>query len=82
MDLDLVAKWLNTKKREIKDTLKASYIKDVDYMILGDNPQNHQKSLKNKILSGRPSIKIFITIDCFKLLCMRSRTAKSEEVLY
>ena len=37
MDLDLVAKWLDTKKEDIKDTLIKSYIKDIDYMIIRPN---------------------------------------------
>ena len=80
MDLELIAKWLDTGKKDLKDTLKASYIENVDYRVMGVNRNNLKKSKKSKNLGGRPYIKIYITSDCFKLLCMRSRTAKSEEV--
>jgi phage anti-repressor protein len=80
MDLELIAKWLDTGKKDLKDTLKASYIENIDYRVLGGDHNNLKKSKKSKNLGGRPSIKIYITSDCFKLLCMRSRTAKSEEV--
>ena len=80
MDLELVAKWLDTGKKDIKDTLKASYIENVDYKVMGVDRNNLKKSKKSKNLGGRPSIKIYITTNCFKLLCMRSKTAKSEEV--
>ena len=73
MDLEIVARWLDAKKKDIKETLKTSYIKNIDYIILAGS---RQKS-KTK---GRPSIKVLLTVDCFKLLCMRSKTAKSEEV--
>lgn len=77
MDLDLISRWLDARKGDIKDTLKASYVENVDFRVVRDIPK---KSKSTKNLGGRPNIKVYITIDCFKLLCMRSRTAKSEQV--
>ena len=77
MDFDFIAKWLDISKKDLKDTLKASYIENIDYKVLGID---HNKSKKSKKTGRRPTIKIYITTDCFKLLCMRSRTAKSEEI--
>ena len=85
-------------KKDLKDTLLKSYVKDVDFIFLninnddkidnGVNPQNHTITLKNKggtslgarMQGGRPKKIVLLTIDCFKLLCMRSKTKKSEEV--
>lgn len=33
MDLEIVARWLDAKKKDIKETLKTSYIKNIDYII-------------------------------------------------
>jgi hypothetical protein len=65
IDLDLVAKWLNSLKKDLKDTLLKSYVKDVDFIFLninnddkidkGGNPQNHTITLKNKGLASSPT---------------------------
>ena len=77
MDLEIVARWLDTTKGDLKETLKKSYIKNIDYIVNRPEP-NKLKTTKK--VNGRPSIKVLLTVDCFKLLCMRSKTAKSEEV--
>ena len=64
------------KKSDIKETLRKSYMKDIDYIVMRTDP--HKSKTITKI-NGRPSIKVLLTVDCFKLLCMRSKTAKSEE---
>ena len=33
IDLDIVSKWLETRKRKLKETLVKSYNKDIDYII-------------------------------------------------
>ena len=33
IDLELAAKWLNTKKGKLKETLTKSYVKNIDYII-------------------------------------------------
>jgi phage anti-repressor protein len=62
---------LNTNKSDLKDTLLYSYKLKVDYII-------------NKLFSngkkGAPGEEILLTIRCFKLLCMQSRTKKAVEV--
>lgn len=82
--LDLIAKWLETRKSDLKETLMKSYKKDVDYIIIPVNPQddkNTKKQIKKRIKTkSKPLVKILLTSDCFKLLCMRSKTIKSEEV--
>ncbi len=70
IDLDLVAKWLQIQKFNLKKTLIRSYIKNVDYTVK-----------KNKLTTaGRPSETILISISCFKRICMNSNTEKGGEV--
>ena len=69
IDLDNVAKWLKTTKAHLKETLSKTYTKNFDYKIT-----------KQKIERGRPSESIKLTPNCFKRLCMLSRTKKAEEV--
>jgi phage anti-repressor protein len=52
-------------------------MKNIDYIVMRADPHMYNTTTK---INGRPSIKILLTVDCFKLLCMRSKTAKSEEV--
>jgi phage anti-repressor protein/predicted GIY-YIG superfamily endonuclease len=74
MDLDVVAKWLNIEKGKLVKTLRESYVIDIDYVVC--------KAQKPNIWSkgGNNYKKVLLTPDCFKRLCMRSRSAKSEEV--
>ena len=55
----------------LKTTLRESYIENVDYKCT---------QVPNKRGIGRKLEKIMLTADCFKFLCMRSRTAKSQMV--
>jgi len=40
-DLELITKWLDTKKRDIKETLNKSYIKNVDYIVFRLKSKTH-----------------------------------------
>lgn len=80
MDLDLIAIWLKSTKKDIKDTLLNSYIVDVDYKVFGYIPDDKSSNDNNKKKNGRPKELILLTTDCFKRLCMRSRTKMSEQV--
>lgn len=70
IDLEIVCDWLESPKANIKRTLTRSYINKIDYVI--------KQSTPNK--PGKPPEKILITPDCFKMLCMQSRTKKGKEV--
>mgnify|MGYP006276579279 CR=1 FL=1 len=70
IDLDVVAKWLNVYKYHLKATLLTSYERDVDYTV----------TVPPRKGRGRPLEKIMLTADCFKFLCMRSNTEKSQMV--
>ena len=71
VDLDLCARLLNSKKGNLKDTLVNSYHEDIDYVTMQLPPSKQ---------GGRPSIRVLLTTDCFKRLCLLSRTSKAEQV--
>lgn len=74
--LDNVAKWLECSKHEMYRTLQRTYVKDVDYVSeAGPNPTKQ----KGKYGSNN-YIRIMVTPDCFKRLCMLSRAKKAEMV--
>lgn len=69
IDMDIVARWLNMRKDNLKTTLIRSYVENVDYKIITNK--------KNKV--GRPNEKIFISTSCFRRISMASNTAKGRE---
>ena len=73
IDLDIISKWMNTKKSDLKETLINSYIIDIDY-IININIDNINKK------SGPKPEKILLTPKCFKMLSMQSRTKKAKLV--
>jgi len=71
VNLDTIAKWLNVRKDDLHDTLKKSYQKNVDYTV---------ETVLRRTRGGSNYLKIMLTVDCFKRLCMRSRSRKAEDV--
>ena len=71
INLEIVSKWLNSRKSKLKETLNKSYSKSLDYIIKFDKKTKVSKSNKEIIL---------LTPDCFKRLCLLSKTKKAEEV--
>jgi len=71
INIDIVAKWLACAKGKLKETLVRSYNKNIDYKISKEKEGKISKSNKEIIL---------LTPDCFKRLCLVSKTKKSEEV--
>jgi len=71
INLELIVKWLNTKKGKIKKTLLNSYTQNIDWIT---------KKEKNGKLSKHNKEIILLTPDCFKRLCLLSKTKKAEEV--
>jgi len=69
IDLDMVSRWLSSNKASIKRTLIKTYTEKIDYSV------TIQPST-----GGRPSETIMLTPDCFKRLCMLSKTTKAEQV--
>ena len=73
VDLLLICKWLQTTKSSIHRTLVNSYTNGVDYI---ETP-NIAKTIGR---GGSNRIQVMITIDCFKRLCMQSKTKQAELV--
>jgi phage anti-repressor protein len=70
IDLDKITLWLNTKKGDLKETLQNTYIHNIDYTVTKN--KNGKK--------GGQSETILLTPKCFKLLCMKSRSKKADQV--
>ena len=73
VDVGRVAYWLETKIENLMATLRDSYKRGVDYTVT--KPTNVPKRH-----GGQNRLIVLITLDCFKMLCMRSRTKKAEDV--
>jgi phage anti-repressor protein len=78
IDLEDVAYWLESTKSHLKETLNGNYSKNLDYIVtkeplLADIRHQSKKGGHNKKL-------VLLTPDCFKMLCMRSRTKKADKV--
>ena len=71
INFDLVAKWLDIRKDNLKVTLINNYVEDIDYKI---------SKLKSSKKGGRPFEEIFISTSCFKKMSMMSNTDKGREV--
>ena len=72
VNLDKVAKWLNVLKGNLMKTLTQSYKKGIDYTITPAPKVSRHGGQLEKI--------VMLTSDCFKRLCMRSRSKKAEDV--
>jgi len=74
IDFDMVCKWLNVRKDNLKLPLTKFFSENYDYSITEVN-KKHVNS------SGASHAEIImITPDCFKELCMISQTDKAKEV--
>lgn len=76
IDLDIVAKWLNVRKDNLKRVLIKHFSVEIDYIIKNETYNN------NKHGGLRYKENIMITPDTFKELCMISQTAKAKEVRF
>ncbi len=70
INIDFISTWLGILRGNIKKTLTESYRKNIDYKI------TETKSTT----AGRPSERILLTPDCFKRICMLTKSPKGEEV--
>ena len=71
IDLDIIAKWMNVRKSDFKETLLFSYKENIDYKIIKG---------KSNGKVGKPKETILLTPKCFKMMAMQSRTKKAVEV--
>ena len=73
IDLKNVAKWLKVNLKVLRETLKKSYTKNIDYI---DNSNKIQKKG-----SGGHTLKItLLTPNCFKKICQLTKSKKGDEV--
>jgi len=79
IDLEDVVFWLEARKDHLKDTLIESYSKDLDFKILKITlPPKREIDVNKKKFYNKETI--LLTSDCFKMLCMRSKTKKANEI--
>jgi len=78
ISLDNIAFWLEMRKSKLKQNLIENYSKNIDYII--NKTLLHPKVQQEASHGGHNKKLILLTPDCFKMLCMRSRTAKAEKV--
>jgi len=71
INLEDIAKWMNTNKSDLKETLINSYNEKIDYKII--------KGVSNG-MKGKPKDTILLTPKCFKLMAMQSKTKKAIQV--
>jgi hypothetical protein len=72
IDLDLTAKCLDAQKQHLMVTLRESYVENVDYQVVGKVESEADKKRR-----GPKTIQVLMTVECFKLLCMQSRSKKA-----
>lgn len=73
VDVDVASKWLGIHKFVLLKTLRESYKKDIDYV-------ETRATVKVGKYGGNNYKKVMLTPDCFKRVCMRSRSKRAEEV--
>jgi phage anti-repressor protein len=71
INLEIIAKWLGSEKGKLKKTLVKTYTQNIDWII--------KKEKEGKISKSNKEI-ILLTPDCFKRLCLLSKTKKAEEI--
>jgi len=70
INLRVVSKWIGVRIDNLKSILINNFKKDIDWIIV-----------KNKLKKvGRTRENILLTYDCFKMVCMLSRSKKSNDV--
>lgn len=77
IDLDIVVKWMGIEyKHHFKETLVKSYIEKIDYILL--TPNREQDESKH---GGHNKKTILLTVECFKKLCLRSKSKAGEKII-
>jgi phage anti-repressor protein len=79
IDLEDVAFWLETRKADLKDLLIQYYSKNLDFIIIKQSLLRKSPE-QNTGSGGHNKILVLLTPDCFKMLCMRSKTKKADKV--
>jgi hypothetical protein len=72
VDLDLISKWLAVRKGNLLKTLRASYQLGTNYVV--------SKPPSSKGSGNNTRRVVMLTPDCFKTLCMQSKSRQSDRV--
>jgi predicted nuclease with TOPRIM domain len=82
VDLDNVWGWLGFKQKiDCKRILEKIFKINIDYKFASEDKINQsEKADKQEIWGGHNKQKIFLTVKCFKSLCMKAQTKKASEI--
>jgi phage anti-repressor protein/predicted GIY-YIG superfamily endonuclease len=72
IDIEIVAKWLKVQKHKLRETLKKTYKKDIDYIV--------EKVYKPFGKGGQTKKNVFITVNCFKKICQLTKSKMGNQV--
>ena len=79
IEFEKIWKWLGySRKEECKRVLIKHFIIDIDYKIVFRQPAENPDTHIN--LGGRPKEDIYMNINTFKKLCLKSNTKKADEI--
>ena len=77
INIELIIKWLQiTRKNNLKKTLKKSYVKHEDYIVLLPREQHDRKH------GGHNKETILVTVYCFKNICFNTKSAMSGKIAH
>jgi len=78
VDLDNIWRWLGfSTKQKTEILLDKNFILNIDYKNLALNPKVKLEKCNN---GGQNIKKIYLTIKCFKSLCLKAQTKKASEI--
>lgn len=75
IDLDVTAKCFRAYKQTMFRTLRESYVENVDYKVVGKVESEAETKRR-----GPKTIQVLMTMGCFKLLCMQSRSKNASYI--
>ncbi len=78
IDFDDVWNWIEfSSKHKAKELLEKSFTKDIHYVVTKASPDKKEKTEKR---GGYNKTSIMLTLDTFKLFCLKADTKKSTEI--
>ena len=79
IEFEKIWKWLGFQRKEFcKRVLTKHFIEEIDYKIVLLQPEENPDTHIN--LGGRPKEDIYMNINTFKKLCLKSNTKKADEI--
>lgn len=74
LNAEIVSLWLCIRYNKLCETLKKSYIKDMDYIVM-------KRDTNCKLHGGQNKLLYFLTIDCFKKVMINTRSKNKSKIL-